>query len=411
MFFLRKAFAIASDDNKKLDKGSVFELATKPYDLSASSLLWLIKVYSHRALMEFNSHNIKLELGDSSKSKMPIGIFVFDPNSSLDSRKDFVNYTELIANRYRREITFYFTKSTSKKDNSLLSNFQIQESELPAFILFPAEERDDEADTGRYILRANNTELNESDVEMFINDFKNKKLPSFLVSEPIPEKGKEQDENGIWKLVGLTFKNFINEEAKGKHVIVNFCSDNERCNDWEERFVRVAKKLAKNKNLVFGRLDIKLNEFEGLGSDATPTVVFFPDVENIQGQKIKSGKIYDGQNMSTMSLIKFISKCYRESGQSLKIESFDDDAEENEREKFNPITPKEDEKQEPSQESESEQATNPTIQEAQEPEEKKPDASFSEIISEVKENKFSATEREDQPPEEEEDINKIKEDF
>jgi len=333
-----------TNDNERLDKGALFELSKKPYDLSIASILHLIKVYTRPPIMEFSTLNIRNVFGDSNN--LAFGVLVFNPRSNSTDHKSVQELANSFAEEKRRELpTFYLEGPGSKKANNFMSSFAIQLADIPAFAIYQPEI--DNKSEERYILRAINNVLTKERLYNFVDDFFNKKLTPFIISEPIPDK--PTDSNGIYKIVGTNFKSIITYAAKNKHALVNFCTTNERCNEFEERFIRVKRKLQNNKNLIFGRIDSQRNEFEGLGNDATPTLVFFPDTD----EKIRSGKIYDGL-LTTANIIKFVAKCYKESGQSLKIEALDDDFDEDQREKFSPIKSKEDKPQEEEGEGEGE---------------------------------------------------------
>ena len=354
----------------KLDNGRSFEVSTKPVNLTYNAVVQLINTYQRELVMNFDEEHIKAVLGDYTNVKKNFGfcLVLYNEKNRKFNSKEFHKLISEIAGERRRNFVFFFLSTTQKKTKELMKGLQIG-TNIPALVLYPPD-NETKKESDKFVLTSEKETITKERINQFLEDFLSDKLTPYTISEPVPTN--PVDENGIYKIVGSTFKHVLNVVFKGKYVIVNFCASNERCSDFEERFARVTRKLNENSNLTFAKFDLLLNDLNGLENEQTPTLVFFPNVDN----KIKSGRIFEG-NLNTIDIIRWTAKNFKDYGYNVKVKSFEDDAEENEKEKFTPIKSKEDEHEE-------------EFDDPPEPEEKPVEAkaektaSFSDILDEVK---------------------------
>jgi hypothetical protein len=149
-----------------------------------------------------------------------------------------------------------------------------------------------------------NVKLTKEEIENFIINWKNGKLPHFLASEEIPEN--PIDDKGIHKIVGLSFDNFIT--TQDKDLVLAICSKlANRCIKFEERYNRTALRFKGNKQIVFATTDPNYNEYIVDIPAMFPSIYFFPaENYNLNVTERFEQKIVFKDYFTTENITKFI---------------------------------------------------------------------------------------------------------
>ncbi|EAX82844.1 protein disulfide isomerase, putative [Trichomonas vaginalis G3] len=131
-----------------------------------------------------------------------------------------------------------------------------------------------------------------------LEDIRNEKLKPVFASEPIPEIN-----NTLQKIVGKTYKNFINDEEKD--VIVLYTREGcEHCANFFPVFQNFASECSNEDFLKFGYIDITKNSCEGgfPFMEGVPHVRIFPMRNKRDDDSLREG-------FNRESLIRFVNIC------------------------------------------------------------------------------------------------------
>ena len=225
------------------------------------------------------------------EKKIP-GLILYVDEKSPDLEK-YKNIMLKISEKinYKLKVVITDIKSGLGAKNAQLMN--VKENELPTLRI---------ADTrGDYLKKYKmEDELNEDNILKFIDNWKNKRLKSYIKSSEIPENN-----NGdVLIVVGKTFeKEVINND---KDVMVLFYSPlclhlYYDCKDIIAKYTEIAKILKRfNSKLILAKIDASENEVESIQISGSPKFKFFPGK-----QKDKAPIDYEGDN-SVNDIIKFI---------------------------------------------------------------------------------------------------------
>ena len=115
-------------------------------------------------------------------------------------------------------------------------------------------------------------ELTKDNLKSFIHEFLEGKLKPFYNSEPVPSK----DSKGpVRTVVGRNFKKIVDNPRK--NVIVMLCIPQlPNCKKATEWYHSLAKRFHKSKEVVFGEMNVELNDppIDGLKIDELPAFVY-----------------------------------------------------------------------------------------------------------------------------------------
>jgi len=153
-----------------------------------------------------------------------------------------------------------------------------------------------------------NKKLETKDVEEFIENFNNNKIPRYYHSEDVPKKNPPK--TGIFSLVQKNFYEFLSKHAYNDTLIL-FCTHiNRKCNRLEFIYEKLAKKLKNNKNLVIGFTDPSQNELNSVNIEDFPHLVMIkasPPNEGVMSPEHRLANTikYNG-NYTLSELINFV---------------------------------------------------------------------------------------------------------
>ncbi len=316
-----------SNRNSTLDEGLKFNLDTASKKLTPKYIHHLVNVYTRPSYASMNEEGLQgVPLGEV---EMCIAIFNKKSSKYYDKLIEEVKRT---SEKHRKDCFFFIAPYNSKEAKTFVRTLHIKKEDLPAYVIFAPDGTDAEESTKYF--KKGSLKVEEGDYMKFFEGYKTGKIEKYLMSEPIPKN--PVDHLGVYKVVGHTFKDVILNKAAGKHVIINVCAENRRCHNWELRYGRAVKKLKKNENLFFAKIDLRKNEFEHVNVGITPTIAFIYDGLN----RFENIQLYDG-NLTTKGLIEFIDKQIKLKNKKavLKVDPLPDDKENEEREKYSPIKP------------------------------------------------------------------------
>jgi len=330
-----------------LDDGLRLKLQNYPLkDLKQKLITHLVFVHNIPLAPNFEEDTIKgIELHDH-----PLTIVLYDKNSKNFGRL----YEEIkkVNEKYRVESYFYTSAYGTKEASGFAGQMNIRKSDLPAYVIFSPSEGGDIEEMIKYCKKSIKDDVEEGDFTKWFEDYRSGKLERYVMSESIPQD--PVDNNGVYKLVGHTFKDVILNKAAGKHVVLSICSDNVRCQSFESRFARVVKKLRKNENLFFAKIDYSKNEFDYVNTGITPSVALIFDGLN----RFENVELYDGQ-LTSKAIIEYLEKHLKAKKNVLQVEAFPDDKDVDAREKYAPIKPKQEEESDGADEKEESKPVTP----------------------------------------------------
>jgi protein disulfide-isomerase A1 len=221
---------------------------------------------------------------------------IFDKNRvglfyvrSDDSAKD-VEYDEVlkrIGPAYRNQFVFVISDIKDELEDRLAEYFGITEKDLPHLRIVNVI---NEEEIKNYTF---DKDLNQDNLEKFLQDFLNNILVPTLKSEPVPET---QDE-AVYKVVGTTFNDVVINNAN--HVLVEFyatwCG---HCKNFAPVYEEIAKEFNSEKsNVVVAKMDAVENEVDGVNIAGFPTVKLYKAGDKTNPIEYKGGRgkweVYD----------------------------------------------------------------------------------------------------------------------
>ena len=214
--------------------------------------------------------------------------------------KEIIPLAERIAPKYRPGIWFLIGNYYDESNHLFIKNLNISKSDLPAMVLFN-HDRNMVDDIFKYKWESQNKKIESEDIENFINDWRNKKLKRFWISEEKPKK--KTNRAGVHNIVSDNlFKYLGNFE---NDLLILFCTHfSRRCNHFEKLFNILSLKLRNNTNLIIGKIDPTANEFEGIEFKEVPHLMFLSGGDNIEN-RLKNSAVYSG-NYTLSDLVKFV---------------------------------------------------------------------------------------------------------
>ena len=290
-------FGIVKNDEliKKLANNNKKIILYKNFDEKKNELNIIKEKEIEDFIIKYSTHKLmsldRKAVNFIFEKKIP-GLILYVDEKSPDLEK-YKNIMLKISEKinYKLKVVITDIKSGLGAKNAQLMN--VKENELPTLRI--ADKRGDFLK--KYKME---DELNEDNILKFIDNWKNKKLKSYIKSSEIPENN-----NGdVLIVVGKTFeKEVINND---KDVMVLFYSPlclhlYYDCKDIIAKYTEIAKILKRfNSKLILAKIDASENEVESIQISGSPKFKFFPGK-----QKDKAPIDYEGDN-SVNNIIKFI---------------------------------------------------------------------------------------------------------
>lgn len=258
---------------------------------------------SPEALVEFISVETKPLFGEINgstyqaytSSGLPLAYYFYNTKEQREAAEPII---KKIAKEFRGEVNFVGLDASQFGMHA--QNLNMQES-FPLFVIH------DIRDNKKYGIDQSK-DLDNSEIENFVKEFKEGKLEPIVKSEPIPES----QDSPVYHLVGKEHDDIVNSK---KDVLVKYyapwCG---HCKKLAPIYEELSA-LYKGKDVILAELDHTKNDVDGVDIQGYPTLVLFP----ADG----SDPVYFEQERSLESMANFI----KEHG-ALKIDILAEDEDE-----------------------------------------------------------------------------------
>lgn len=274
---------------------------------------FLLKLYSKELVNIFNHENERMIV-------MGFPTVILAHNHELESKEyeQMLEQMSRVALKYRREVFFMYGSMRTKFTQIFTESYRLHASQFPVLGFASVSEKNPEIiEKYKRVIKLNRDKETtsiistnyEEELTNFIEDWKNMNLQPYVSSEEIPSS--PIDENGIYKLVGDTFRKEV--EKPGRDVMVVLCTDRlDNCVKFKEIYSRVARKLRDNEKIVFAEINPYENELDYIRYDFIPGILFFRDKSgksdskaDVGNGKVEQAEEYKGK-LTTRDIIKFI---------------------------------------------------------------------------------------------------------
>lgn len=262
----------------------------------------LMEIFERKLWGKTDEYSLLLAL--ESNPPTP-AVFLIYSNKRKDQKvynAEINTVMEKLSKKYIREFHFMNFTYGSHLASSFISTLNLNRNNTPYLIL--AEHNENyEDDVNKYIFPIDQ-QINEENVEKFLQDFKDKKLKKYLFSDPIHVNGTFR--NGIHNLVGNDYENFLFKETIGKDVIFYLYSEfeNEINEKMINRMENTIKKLDGNSHLVFARSNPLFNELQEFNFEELPSLFLISG--NSESQRRENIKRFTMGNYTTKNFVEFI---------------------------------------------------------------------------------------------------------
>jgi len=216
---------------------------------------------------------------------------------------EFINDVKkyILNNNLRKEFLFSFSPLDNPDVNILVDVLKLSKKQLPLLLLTKTKEgTEDDLDK----FKIEKTILSKDTLSQFIEDFKQDKMSKFFTSDELPKE--KTDENGVYKIVGLNFDEFLSNNDKDIALFV--CSKfSKNCKKFSPILKNVAKIFKGNSDLLIGETDPHYNEYTVDIKLVYPSLIFLPKATpNLTPeQRFKNSVLYDDA-ITTKNIKEFI---------------------------------------------------------------------------------------------------------
>jgi len=227
-------------------------------------------------ILELTQENIQMTLN----TQAPTVMFFVSNNTNI---KDAHNMLYEQAKRLRRKAYFIIAQNNTDLAGKVMEYFQVNISHIPALLGLIAH---GENNMTKFKFEG---EVNRETAERWIKDLINNKLERYFQSEPIPLNPLD---DSVHVVVGKNFYDIVlnNNNDVLLELYAPWCA---HCKAFAPKYIRLAKKLVNNKNLVVAKMDGTANEFEGLVFESFPTILLYKAGSNPH-DKLRNVKSYEG---------------------------------------------------------------------------------------------------------------------
>jgi len=303
-----------------------------------TNFLFILKMYSRD---DVYSEIKEKEFNFMKQFSFPSFICVYDKveSSSADiysKNNELYNSILELEKEYKYDLAMFNTTIDNEITKDLLSLFRVKKHELPVLLIFY--NKMDEIIKHKYIF-TNKHDITKQNIKNFINNWKSGIAERFFKSEELTEEDKLSSEQQlVQKVVGVNFNTFADQR---KDIILFFVDRREPKYFLLKNVIsRVANKITpNNKKIVFGEVDLMLNEFDSIEIDTIPTMIILEDINENVKERLTNVIYFNGE-FSTLELVKFISKNVNNKLKDIIV--LKDESQFIEEEKINPILINED---------------------------------------------------------------------
>jgi protein disulfide-isomerase A1 len=241
---------------KKFDEGR------NEYDgkMAKDDLVKFIDEKSVPLVSEFSQEMAEKLFGGDTKD-----FCVLMVSKKAEGFKKLIDALKVPAEKFRGKVVFLYVDVDVEGNDQIAEYFGVLKEKVPALRIIKMAD-----DVVKY--KPESEDFTSSAIEKFTQDYLDKKLKPFLMSQDVPT---DWDKEPVKVLVG---KNF-DEVAKNpeKDVIVEFyapwCG---HCKALEPIWAELGKKYESNDKIVVAKMDATANELEDVKVESFPTIQLFP---------------------------------------------------------------------------------------------------------------------------------------
>jgi len=205
-------------------------------------------------------------------------VFIFRRDSEDGTYDEMI---QKLGRELKTDIAFSYA-DLSKQDMTRLGDYLgVHASDMPTVVLI-----DHKGGLNKYRLEGTPT---EGSIRQYVQDWKAKKLTSYLKSEPIPN---DDFDGSVRVLVGKNFESVVYDSSKD--VLVEFyapwCG---HCKSLAPEYEKLAAAVKDNTNLIIAKVEATSNEVKGVNIQGFPTIKWFPS-NNKRGEDFSGDRTFDG---------------------------------------------------------------------------------------------------------------------
>eukprot|EP00400_MALV-I_sp_L67-5_P000380 gene380-491_t len=234
--------------------GPTEELTQYEGDFTELDLTSFVKLYRHPLVVPFSGEVAE----DVFEDGRPL-LFYFRNKNSLNT--DLEEAFATVAKEFRAKILFSSSGVNEPMENRLMDYIGVEDGHPPTVRII----KDPVKGMTKYKL---DTEISESSLRQFAQDFLDNKLIPHLRSEPVPAANP----GPVIDLVGKSFSDVVMDTTKD--VLVEFyapwCG---HCTKFKPVYEEFARKITSaSKDVVIARMDASVNDVEGLEVGGYPSL-------------------------------------------------------------------------------------------------------------------------------------------
>lgn len=257
--------------------------------------------------------NFSLETGfnnmivyyDNKKNNFTSESLTHSSNSSNAVTSEFIDDIKryIILSGLRSKMIFSYSKLQNPAVKVLIQILKFNTDNMPLFLITKSKANNQE-DLLKF--RLDNAILTRDYFADFIEKFFTDQLPVYLASENLPKN--KTDENGIYNIVGLNFKDFLSENKS--NIVLCLCTKNSKmCSKFQKVLSNVGKLFKNLQEIKIGYTDANANEYEVEFKDHFPQIILLQKNEGNFSVKDRfdNGFVFD-EEINTRNIARFINE-------------------------------------------------------------------------------------------------------